>query len=247
MKASSSIWRKSAVAIFVFVLLLGFTTVNASQSSKALQRHIQNAIANYFPQDFQIKVVKKGKVQINGDVNSLYDRDRVFEIVSAVKGVREIDDNLVVDTPMVPDDMIAEKARMVINLMHSILEPERIKIKVDQGVVFLEGTVSFHRERLAAVSIVSQLKGVKGIVDNIKLLPLKKAVSDSNLRIVLADIMENQFRLEKKVQTSIKNGTVTLNGTASTLWAKYEIAKDFSKVKGVRQVVNNLKVMEIEE
>ncbi|NOY57819.1 MAG: BON domain-containing protein [Calditrichaeota bacterium] len=246
MKTLGSIWRKSVVAIFAFVLLLGLTTVNASQSSKALQKRIEDAMANYYPQDFKIKVGNNGKVGISGDVNSLYDRYRVFEIVSTVKGVKEIDDNLVVDTQMIPDAMIADNAKMILGEMHSILEPERIQIKVDQGVVFLDGEVSFHRERLAAVSMISQLKGVKGIVDRIKLLPPKKAVSDSNLRIVLGDIMASRFGIEKNVQTNVKNGNVTLNGTVSTLWTRRQIAEEFSKVKGVRKVVNNLKVVEEE-
>lgn len=246
MKTLGSVWKKSAVAIFTLVLLAGLTTANAALSAKVLKQRVQDAIANYYPQDFQITIEGNGKVRISGSVNSLYDRYRVFEIVSSVKGVKEIDDNLIVDTPMRPDAMIADKAKMILGEMHSILEPERIQIKVDEGVVFLDGEVSFHRERLAVVSMISQLKGVKGIVDRIKLLPPKKAVSDSNLKIVLSDIMASRFGIEKNVQTNIKNGIVTLNGTVSTLWAKVQIAKEFSKVKGVRKVMNNLKVVEEE-
>ena len=45
-----------------------------------------------------------------------------------------------------------------------------------------------------------------------------------------------------RIQVAVKNGEVTLAGTVETEKLKAKAAKVAKKVKGVRQVVNNLKV-----
>lgn len=244
MKFSNYFFRKFFTISFVLLFLFNYQPALAGTSPKDLVSRVQSAISAHYLQDFNVIADKNGKVEIKGTVDVLYDRYRIFDIVSRVRGVREISDMLIVDAPMRPDEMILSNAEEQIKIMHSILEPNRITLSVDQGVVLMKGVVSFHRERLLLETAVSQIKGVKGIVNEIRVLKPKQAVSDENLRIVFNEILKNQFGLEKNVQFKVMDGKVTLSGTVHLLWSKIEIGKEFSRIHGVKQVTNNLKVVE---
>ena len=85
-------------------------------------------------------------------------------------------------------------------------------------------------------------KGVKGISNNIKVLAPAKAVSDANLKIILRDILSDQFPVEKNVSFTVNKGVVDLNGTVDILYAKRRIQNEFSNIIGIKKVINNLHV-----
>ncbi len=126
--------------------------------------------------------------------------------------------------------------------MSSILDPDRIEAEVNKGVVILKGKVSFYREKIMAQTVASWQEGVKGLINEIKVLPPKKAKSDENLRDILQAILDAQFSLEKNVYFEIEDGVVTLNGATKDLWFKERIEEEFANVIGVKKVINNLKV-----
>jgi osmotically-inducible protein OsmY len=234
--------NSSKITIFAFVLLLVPFLLFAQMSSENLVKKVENSISNYYTQNFNISADNNGKVTIEGHVNSLYDKLRIYEIVSQVPGVKYIEDNIVVDTPALPDDVIQQNIAGELKLVSSIDEPDRIKIKVDNGLVFLSGDVSYYREKQMAETVASWQQGVKGIVNEIKVLSPAKAVSDSNLKIVIDEIIKNRFALDTGINFTVNNGVVTLNGTANSMWDKTELAKEISHLLGVKSVVNNLNV-----
>lgn len=229
-------------AVCLAVLLCAFQPAIAKSNSELIKK-VEKTIGLYYPQDFDISVSQNGIVKIKGDVNTLYDRYRVYEIVSKIPGVRKIEDDLYVDAPMLPDKEIENDIIEQFKIVRSILEPEKIKVHVDNGIVFLNGEVSFQREKEAAETAASWQQGVKGIVDDLKVLPPSVAVSDENLHAVLRNVLKDQFPLEKDVRVAIKDGVVTLNGTVRVLWVRRRIAKEFSRVIGVKNVVNKLRVV----
>ena len=78
------------------------------------------------------------------------------------------------------------------------------------------------------------------------MLPTKQAVSDDNLNLEFQEILKNQFPLNKQLTFNVKDGVVTLNGKAYSLWDKRQIEKEFYHVIGVKKVINNLKVQELQ-
>ncbi len=233
------------VAILLAFLLCALQPAFANSES-ALIKKVEKTISLYYPQNFDISVSKGGIVKIKGEVHTLYDRYRVYEIVSKVPGVREIEDDLYVAASMLPDKEIENNIREEFKIVRSILEPERIKVHVDNGIVFLSGEVSFQREKVAAETATSWQQGVKGIENNLKVLPPKVAQNDANLCGFLQDVLKDQFPLEKKVQVTVKNGIVTLTGNVRVLWVRRKIEKEFSRIIGVKKVVNKLTVVPLE-
>lgn len=238
---------KLGIGILIFSLTVFLWLPQAAEAYNGrnnLAENVRSKIQVYYDQNFQVTDNAEGKVTINGQVKTLYDKLRIFEIASAVPGVREIEDNLYVDTPIVPDDIIQTNVAEELKYNGSILEPDRIKVHVDNGIVFLNGTVSFFREKLEAETVASWQKGVKGIDNELTVLPPQKVVSDSNLTNILQELLKNKFSLNKEVSFTVNDGTVTLNGKAASLWDKNEIQKEFSRILGVKKVVNNLGVVE---
>ncbi|MEJ2054181.1 MAG: BON domain-containing protein, partial [Calditrichaceae bacterium] len=78
-----------------------------------------------------------------------------------------------------------------------------------------------------------------------KVLPPEKAKSDANLENVLAEILKNEFPLENKVNFTVTDGKVVLNGKTNTLWARYNIAETFKNVRGIKSVENNINVQSV--
>ena len=228
---------------FVFLFSLLFLGLSfAGTSNENLADKIENVINNHYNENFNVTVDNSHFVTITGQVNTYYDKLDLFQIVSKIKGVRDIADNVTVNTPILPDKIIQANIVNELDMVSSILEPNRITVSVDNGEVILGGTVSFYREKLMAETVASWEKGVKGISNNIKVLPSAKAVSDANLKLILHDILHDQFPVEKNVSFTINNGVVDLNGTVDILYAKRRIKDELSSIIGVKKVINNLQV-----
>lgn len=237
-------YKKNHISIFsIFLFSLVFSTISFALTSNAsLADKVENAINNRYNQDFEVTVNNDNSVTITGQVNTFYDKLKIFEIASKIKGVRGITDNVTINAPILPDKEIQANIVNELNMVSSILEPNRIKVHVDNGEVILGGTVSFYREKLMAETVASWEKGVRGIDNNIKVLSPSRAISDSNLRIILQDILDNQFSVEKNVSFSVNDGIVNLNGTVDNLYAKKQIKDEFSSIIGIKKVNNNLQV-----
>ena len=226
------------VILNIFFVKIGY----ALNSNDQLADKVENAINNHYRNEFEVTANHNNAVTIEGKVKTYYDKLRIFQIVSKVKGVRTIVDNVRVDAPILPDKEIQSNIVNELKRVSSILEPERIEVSVDNGEVILRGKVSFYREKLMAQTVASWEKGVKGITNNIIVLPPAKAVSDSNLKIILNGILYDQFPVEKNVFFTINNGIVDLNGSVNSLYAKKRIEDEFSSIIGIVEVNNNLTV-----
>ncbi|MBD3384742.1 BON domain-containing protein [candidate division KSB1 bacterium] len=229
----------------LLILVLAGSVVFSAVNPENLSDKVRNRIAEHYGMDeeFVITANQEGKVTIEGTVGTLWDFYRMFELASKVNGVRSISNQLMIDTPMLPDELVKSN---IINEMHyirSILEPDRIKISVDNGIVFLDGKVSFYREKKMLQTMISWQEGVKGIVNDLEVLPAKKAVSDKNLKRIIQNLLEKEFPLEN-VNLTINDGVVTLEGETKTLWALHEIEEQVSDLLGVQNVKNNLSVTE---
>jgi len=208
-----------------------------------LEKRIDKVISRYYAQNFNIKAADDGTVRIQGDVDALYDRLRVFDIVSKVVGVKKIKNEIVVHTPLLADKVIEANLIEKFKINKAISEPERISVKVDNGIVFLSGEVNFYRERLVANTIASWEQGVKGIEDQIKVVPQPANTRDDRvLETILNDILQYQFPNEKGISLSVHDGVVTLTGMTRTLWTENQIVKEFSSIMGVRDVISSLKL-----
>ena len=138
--------------------------------------------------------------------------------------------------------MIKTNIRRTIQDNSVILEPDKITVNVNDGMIFLRGTVSNYTEKIMATTISSWQDGVKGVENEINVLPSQEAKSDENIKSILNEIIQNHFPFIDNFSIKVINGNVTLEGNAQTLWEKNHLKEEFLQVLGVKSVVENLEV-----
>lgn len=235
--------RSLTILVLAFALIAGINSdMLAANKSLSLSQKVANAISNNYYQNFFITANKKGVVKIEGQVNTLYDKYNIFDIASEVPGVKDVEDFISVNTPIQPIDFIKYGIENEIYLDHSILEPNRIKVNVaDNGLVILSGEVSYPKEKLEAETVASWQKGASGIINLIKVLPKKIAMSNKNIRSVAHDIIKDDFPLDTRTRLTINKGILTINGHSNDIWGIDHLSKDCYKLEGVKDVINDIK------
>lgn len=116
-----------------------------------------------------------------------------------------------------------------------------IDVDTNEGIVSLTGFVNNILAKERAAKIAETVKGVRSVVNRIKVKPPARADSEILADIeaaLLADPATESF----EVGTSVKKGVVTLTGTVDS-WQEKQLAATVAKgVKGVTDVKNEIKV-----
>ena len=211
-------------------------------NSDKLVNKVENKIANYYTETFEVSANNNGAVTIGGEVGTLFDKLKIGELISQVKGVKSVNNNIDVNTSMLPDDAIKANIEEDLQRNNVILEPEKINVDVKNRFVHLSGTVSYYREKVMAQTVVSWEDGVTGMSSDIAVLSPVAARSDANLTEIVTDLLNKNYPLEKNVKFGIKNGVVDLYGTVTNLYAKNNIPEDIQHVIGIKNVINEIKV-----
>ena len=241
----NSFIKYTGTKLFPAVLIFLIMTLQPVYASGSLKDRVESAITSrYDPTEIQVTVNDGGRVILQGDVNSLYDKYRIYELASYVQGVKQIDNEITVDTDILPAKVIQADVRELINNSTVIKEPQKIDAEVTGSVVKLSGNVNFAREKVMAMTLTSQADGVTDIRNDITVTPIGKAVDDNNIRNYLNSILINEFPLTnpKDISISVNQGFVTIEGAVSNLWTKDKIEQEFESVAGVIRVINNLEV-----
>lgn len=124
----------------------------------------------------------------------------------------------------------------------TVLE-DQVKVKSDEGTVTLSGTVKDADHRGLAEDTVRDLPGVVRVDNQIKVQPSAPEHSDGwiTTKIRTKLLLKGNVSV---VDTSVKvkDGVVTLTGTAATMAQKELTGAYVKEIAGVKSVVNNLKL-----
>jgi osmotically-inducible protein OsmY len=117
---------------------------------------------------------------------------------------------------------------------------ERIKVKVEQGYVILDGTVHYKYQEMSAVSAIRNLAGVKGMSSAIKVKPL---LTPSGVKAKIESAFRRAAELDaQQITVDVHQGKVTLHGAVHS-WNERAAAKRAAwSAPGVSQVEDDLSV-----
>jgi osmotically-inducible protein OsmY len=120
-------------------------------------------------------------------------------------------------------------------LLRPMVPYDRIDVTVSKGVVTLSGRAGNLLARDEALDAAGDVRGVRAVVDEITVVPRK--LSDAAIRAeVVAALRADPAVGKAKVDADVKDGMVTLRGTAES-WAERLLAERIAKgVSGVRAV-----------
>lgn len=185
--------------------------------------------------------VHDGVVTLTGTVSSYSQRIAAAVAALDIRGVTAVANDIeVVYGARHDDTAIAEQARDV--LRNDVRVPEdAVDVQVTHGVITLSGTVDWQFQRAAAYRAVEGLPGIKGVLEEIKLVP-RVSSSDTDDRVRSA--LERLADLDAdRIHVEVDGTTVTLRGEVSSYLEKQAAARAAWNSPHVLHVANELRIV----
>ncbi len=112
--------------------------------------------------------VKDDTVTVTGSVPTYWDKCKIHQIIQTVPDVKAIRNYLIVNTGFKLDGSIRNSILCDIGKNRAFMYPDSIRVHVTNGLVILTGRVSSKEEDCLAFSIASWQKGVRSVVNHLK-------------------------------------------------------------------------------
>src|SRR4051794_13513639 len=117
-----------------------------------------------------------------------------------------------------------------------------IAIAVKDGVVTLSGFVRSFWEKDAAEQAAKRVFGVRAVANDLEVKP-SSARTDPDIARDIVQTLENHVSIpEDKIKVTVKNGWVTLEGTADWQYQKILAESLVKPIRGVIGITNNIEV-----
>ena len=214
-------------------------------SDEALRQHIIDEL------DFEPSIdtahigvlVENGVVTLSGHVPSYWQKAAVEHAVWRVRGVKAIAEEIEVVFPedkKRSDNQIAERAVKL--LEWDVMVPHHLlRVKVQHGIVTLEGEVPWQFERRAAEEDVRKLTGVVAVINSIIVKPeiqpknVRQRIEDALIRC--AEIQAGQIRIDVR-----ENGLVVLEGKVDSWEELQAVERAAWSAPGVSMVEDRITI-----
>ena len=184
----------------------------------------------------QVGVTVNGEVvQLDGTVNSLWEKWAAEDAALRVRNVKAVANELKVAWPSsenCADTDIAKAAVSQLEWNYSV--PNNVKVKVSNGWITLEGTVEAQYQRNEAERALRSLRGAKGILNEITVKP---KVSVSVVKANISDAFKRSAAIDAShIQVESTDGKVTLRGHVRTYAERAEAQRTAWSAPGVTNV-----------
>jgi osmotically-inducible protein OsmY len=190
--------------------------------------------------------VKDGIVTLSGIVDTYSKKMGAEKAAANVAGVKAVALDIQVGISSYfkrTDAEIAEDVLKALKL-HTSIPEDKIKVKVEDGVVTLDGEVEWEYQRAAAKKAIQNFAGVTNVWNFIKLKPKITAI---DIKEKIKAAFERSARIDANgISVETSGSSVTLTGTVASLAEKEDAGLAASAAPGVTMVYNNLEIEEEE-
>jgi osmotically-inducible protein OsmY len=186
---------------------------------------------------------KDGVISITGVVDSYWKKVAVEKAAQQVSGVKVVASDVVVKVGVSGQRTDAEIAHAIRSALrwNSAIEDEDIDVKVDDGWVYLKGTVDWLSQKDSIQKVVENLKGVAGVSNTITLK--SRSFDSSRIRNKIVAAFRRSATLNSaSVRIDADGNKVRLKGRVRSWAEKKEAESIASAAPGVVNVDSEIEV-----
>jgi osmotically-inducible protein OsmY len=183
-----------------------------------------------------------GVVTLTGFVTSYAEKTMAERAVRRVKGVKAIAEEIEVRLPSDlkrADDEVAARAIDILKWQVGV-PADRIKVKVEKGVVTLSGEVDWQFQKTDAYHVVHKLSGVVGVLNQIEVAAPLNAIE---VKEKIEKAFQRSAELEaSRITVETEGGRVILKGKVHA-WYERDMAERAAwSAPGVTEVLDRLTI-----
>ncbi len=168
--------------------------------------------------------VSDGVVTLSGKVNSFSKKMALEKAVKRIAGVRALAEDIEVGVSPELVKTDSEIAQAVLNVLkwNTTIPDEQIYVKVEDGIVKLEGETNWDFQRSSAQTLVENLSGVRSVIN---LITIKTGLKADNIHEQINSAFERHARIDSgKIDVKVDGSKITLSGKVRS-WAEKEDAE----------------------
>jgi osmotically-inducible protein OsmY len=212
------------------------------KNNEELQKDVQEAI-KWEPLLHAAEIgvtVKDGVVTLTGIVDGYAKKFEAENATKSVAGVKAVVEKIVVQPKGVHKKNDNEIAEQVLNAFqwHWDIPNDKIKVKVEQGWITLEGEVHWYYQKEAAKNAIKNLLDVRGVSDHVAVK--NETHSEIEKQTIERALARNWSIDDSNIQVIVAENKVTLSGTVQSWYQKDEAGRIAWKAPGVSSVSNEL-------
>lgn len=157
-----------------------------------------------------------GIVTMTGDVGSLPEADRAVLLAETIRGVRGIVNDLSLHPVTRTDAEITADLREAYR-MDPVADAMQLDFRVDDGVVYLTGTVTSIAERDLVGRVTKTVKGVRGVENQLRVSIDPKRPDDEIKAEIWKRLRFDPYLQGSEISVTVEDGVADLEGTVRSL------------------------------
>lgn len=184
--------------------------------------------------------VKKGIVTLSGQVDSYFQKVAAENAAKKITGVRAIAEDIQIGISPYFSKTDSDIADTVLHSLkwHSAVPEDDLKIKVEDGIVTLEGEVAWDYQRTSAKNAVASLLGVKNVINNIK---VQSRISATDVKSKISAAFHRVATIDSdKITIEVEGTKVILRGKVRSYAEKEDAIHAAWCAPGITSVVSFL-------
>ena len=186
---------------------------------------------------------RDGVVTLSGEVDTYSRKLAAERAAQRVAGVKVVAVDVEVRLPAAINKSDTELGKAIRNALmwNSSVNEDRIEVKVDNGWVYLDGTVEWEFERRSAKTAIEDLVGIRGITNNIRVK--SHLIDEKDIKQKITAAFHRSANLDAStIRVDTTGNTVRLYGTVRS-WAEKEEAEKVAWASpGVYNVENQISI-----
>lgn len=191
--------------------------------------------------------VESAVVRLTGEVPYLFHKERAGNEARSVRGVRQIENELVVVSQAIldtiPNPSDADLQRSVSDELQADprVPTENVRVTVSRGEVTLVGLVDSIFAKHTAERVARRVLGVNRVRNGLDVQPIARGDSE-----IAADVNSNlasdSMLHDQKISAVVHDAMATLSGEVSSNSVKYHALRVVARVSGVREIKSDLRL-----